>query len=191
MFFDKHSSFHQFRTMLKKPVLIGVFAAGLSKLDATCPFEQFEEKLCEKIKGFKFWANLSKIFRCSSQNVPTGSTELLSLCPWEKKWGLFWKKIPAIAFEEWASNFTPLALKVLAGSSELHSTCLKMDFGENRELTLLEIFILSIAFERWAKKICPLSKCFFLFWQGCENGLQRVHENNLNKGVFLRKFFSL
>ena len=30
---------------------------------------------------------------------------------------------------------------------------------------------------------------FFLFWQGCENGLHRVHENILNKGVFLRKIF--
>ena len=30
---------------------------------------------------------------------------------------------------------------------------------------------------------------FFLFWQGCENGLHRVHENKLNKGVFLRKLF--
>ena len=30
---------------------------------------------------------------------------------------------------------------------------------------------------------------FFLFWHVCENGLHRVHENNLNKGVFLRKLF--
>ena len=154
MFFDKHSSFHHFRTMLKKPVLIGVFAAGLSKLDAICPFEQFEEKIMWENQRFQILSEFEQKIRCFSQKIPTGSTELLSLCPWEKKWGPFWKNIPAIAFEEWASNFRPLALKILAGSSELHSTCLKTDLKRINSSGKLYSFH---RFRTLSEKSCPLS----------------------------------